>query len=409
MKYGLIGGSLKHSYSKFIHAKLGDYAYDLYPLREDALEDFVTGRSLAGYNVTIPYKKDVIKYLDAVDERALAIGAVNTVVEKNGMLYGYNTDFDGMAYMLKRAGIDIKDKTVMVLGTGGTSQTAQAVLQSLGAKTVYVVSRTGDLNYANCYERRDVQVIINTTPVGTYPDVTACPIDVSRFASLEGVADVVYNPETTRLVWDARRRGVKATSGLPMLVAQAVYAKALFLGEEVDEAIIEDVVRDRIRDARNVVLIGMPGAGKSTVGKEVAKILGKTYVDIDQEIERREGVTIPEIFATKGEEYFRTVEKAVTLDYAKTTGAVIATGGGVVKDDQNNHVLHLNGVVVEIFRPLDTLATQGRPLSKDQETVKRLYEERKAKYQAFRDGIVYNTSIDQAVKGVIEIYENSCH
>ncbi len=410
MKYGLIGGSLKHSYSKLIHRELGDYDYDLYPLDENKLEAFVQEKSLNGYNVTIPYKKQIIEYMDFVDSKARLIGAVNTVVNRDGRLYGYNTDFDGMVYMLKDAGIDIKDKVVMILGSGGTSNTAQAVAKSLGAKRIIVVSRSGEVDYTNYHQEKHTQIVINTTPVGMYPDVDACPIDIAIFPELLAVADVVYNPENTLFIDSAKRLGLKTAKGLTMLVAQAKYASELFFDKKIDDAVINRIVKEQKRKSKNLVLIGMPGSGKTTIAKKVADRLEKTFVDIDEEIERREGLSIPEIFAKYGEQYFRDLEKSITLDFSKQTGLVISTGGGIVKDPANRPILHLNGVVIEVFRPLEELATVGRPLSKDAEAVAKLYKERVALYEDFRDELVVNdSSIEKAIEGVLEKYENSCN
>ncbi len=410
MKYGLIGKSLKHSYSKLIHNYLADYSYELVELSEEELRDFVMSKSYDGYNVTIPYKKQIMQYLDVVDGKAQAIGAVNTVVERDGRLYGYNTDFDGMVYMLKRSGIDINNKVVMILGTGGTSNTAQAVAKSLGAQKIIVVSRNGEVNYTNYQQNLDVEVVINTTPVGMYPEVDACPIDISVFPKILAVVDVIYNPENTMLIEKAKEMGIAATSGLSMLVAQAKYAMQLFKNIKEDDVVIEDIIVLLKQQSHNIVLIGMPGSGKSTIGKKVADMLERTFVDIDKEIEKREGRTIADIFSIDGEGYFREVEKRLTLEYAKNSGLVIATGGGIIKDRSNKAVLHLNGVIVEIERPLKELATDGRPLSKDFETLTRLYKERKPMYQDFRDCVVVNdTDVDNAAKGVIEQYENTCN
>ncbi len=407
--FGLIGKTLKHSYSKTIHELLGGYAYELHELEAEELPAFVKREYLAGYNVTIPYKRAIMPLLDEVDAKALAIGAVNTVVHRDGRRIGYNTDFDGMIYMLRRIALDLDGKVVMILGSGGTSNTAQAVAKHLNAKEIIVVSRSGAVDYTSCYDYQHTQVIINTTPVGMYPNVSDCPIDLERFSSLVGVADVIYNPRNTLLVSKAKKLGLKATSGLPMLVAQAKYARDLFLDISTPDDVIEPIISTLESATSNIILIGMPGSGKSSVGKIVADVLHRPFVDIDTKIVEATGMTIPDIFAKHGEAYFRQVEKALTLDYAKESGLIISTGGGIVKDSDNYDVLHYNGVVIEISRPLHLLATDGRPLSKDG-AVSALYQERAPLYTAFRDGIVYNDSdIDTAAKGVIKQYENTCN
>ena len=402
-KFGLIGKTLKHSYSKIIHGELGNYDYDLYEIAPENLKEFVLSGKLKGYNVTIPYKKDIIPYLDEVDERALKIGAVNTVVEKDGKRYGFNTDFLGMKYMLSRAGITLKDKVVMLLGSGGTSNTANAVALSEGAKEVIKVSRTGEVNYQNCFERKDVEVIINTTPVGMFPNNYASPLSISGFPNLIGVADVIYNPNLTALTAQAKERGIKYANGLPMLVAQAKYAMELFLDKMVSDSVIEKVLSKLEKETLNIVLIGMPGSGKTTVGKALAELLGREFIDTDLEIEKRENRDIPLIFKENGEEYFRAVESVVLKEVGLMTGKVIATGGGVIKNKDNYFPLKSNGVIFWIKRDLSALPTDGRPLSKDVETLKKLFDERKDLYAFFADEIIENdTDIEKVVKEITD-------
>ncbi len=406
-EFGLIGKTLKHSYSKIIHNKFGGYGYDLIELEPEKLGEFVLKKEFKGYNVTIPYKKQIMPLLDDISLDAKNIGAVNTVVNKGGKLYGYNTDFQGMIYMLERAGIPIKDKKVMILGTGGTSNTANAVCKSLGARQVVIVSRTGDINYQNCYNQDKVEIIINTTPVGTYPDTQNSPIDLTKFDCLEGVADVIYNPACTRLLFEAKKLGVKNTNGLPMLVAQAKYAMDLFFDKTFDNEIIERVLAEIQNQTQNIVLIGMPSSGKSSIGRQVAKALNREFVDIDLEIEKAEGKSIPQIFEEKGEGYFRTLEGKLTHYFCAQSQKVISTGGGVVKNIDNLFSLKQNGKVILIKRDIDKLLTVGRPLSKDKEAIKRLYIERKELYELFADISVSNDEeIEGAVEGVINAYEN---
>lgn len=402
-KFGLIGKTLKHSFSKPIHAQLGDYPYEMIELAPEKVGEFVKSGALDGFNITIPYKKDVIPYLDKIDERALAIGAVNTVVYREGKIFGFNTDFDGMKYMLARAGITLKDKCVLILGSGGTSNTARAVATSLGAKSIKVLSRSGEINYENYKETAaDTQVVINTTPVGMYPENYTCKVDLSAFKELSGVADAVYNPALTTLLYQAKMRGVPYSNGLPMLVAQAKYAMELFLDITVSDNVIEPIIQNLSKQYLNIVLVGMPGSGKTSIGKALKEELSLDFIDTDEEIVKREGKSIPEIFKEKGEEYFRKVESEVLRSVGVLAGKIISTGGGVVKNPENYFPLKQNGKIFWIDRAIEKLVTEGRPLSKDRETVEKLYEERKDKYSAFSDvKIDNNGEISSAVKGVI--------
>lgn len=392
MKYGLIGKTLKYSYSKIIHEKFGQYLYDLCEIPEDGVGDFILNAGYTAFNVTIPYKESVIKYLDVVDPFALELSAVNTVVKREGVLYGYNTDFYGMIYMLNSAGIVLKDKTVMILGTGGTGRTAVAVSQHLGAKKIVTVSRNGEVNYQNYLLVKDVQVIINTTPVGTYPNTESAPITLDGFDLLEGVADVTYNPFTTKLLFLASQKGLKYVNGLKMLVAQAKYALDIFLNKKFPDSLIEDVYNDLKKETLNVVLIGMPGSGKTTVGKVLAALSGKDFIDTDEEIVKLAGKSIPQIFADDGEDYFRKLETEVLSSVCKERGKIIATGGGIVKFNRNLFLVKQNGVTVCIDRDLSMLETDGRPLSKDVETLKKLKAEREPLYRQFADITVQNSS-----------------
>ncbi|MBQ7349166.1 MAG: AAA family ATPase, partial [Clostridia bacterium] len=380
------------------------YPYEMIELAPEKVGEFVKSGYLDGFNVTIPYKKDVIPFLDKVDERAQKIGAVNTLVKRDGKLLGFNTDFDGMRYMLSRAGIDLKDKNVLILGSGGTSNTSRAVAEFLGASSVKLLSRSGELNY-DTYKTlaRDSQVIINTTPVGMYPENYNCLIDLTAFPNLTGVADAVYNPATTMLLYQAKKLGVKYTNGFPMLVAQAKYAMELFLDQKVSDDVIEPIIKTLSAENQNIILVGMPGSGKTTVGKALAEKLNKEFIDTDQEIVNRENRSIPEIFETNGEEYFRKVESEVLKDVGKLAGKVISTGGGVIKNKENYFPLMQNGKIFWIDRKIESLVTDGRPLSKDLETVKKLYLERKDNYTFFADVIIKNDgTVDDAVKGVID-------
>ena len=368
MKYGLIGEHLGHSYSCEIHGAIADYEYELKELRPDELDGFMRQRSFNAINVTIPYKQSVIPYLDEISDRARSIGAVNTVVNTGGRLYGDNTDFAGMAALAKRIGIDFKGKKVLILGTGGTSRTAHAVAESHGAATVLHVSRRGGdglISYEDAAKKHsDAQIIINTTPVGMYPDTEKKPIDISAFPVLEGVLD-------------AQERGIPASGGLYMLSAQAVYASAVFLGKEVEPALIEKAYSIVKADKQNIVLIGMPSCGKTTVGKIIADRTGKTFLDTDDAIVAEIGMPIAEFFAQKGESAFRELESRVIAEASKKGGLVIATGGGAVLRPENVRAMRQNGAVVFIDRALEKLiTTDDRPLSSSRTALEKLYETR---------------------------------
>ena len=317
MKYALIGRTLGHSYSVPIHAGFGNSDYILKNLEPEALEGFIKGKDFCGLNVTIPYKQAVMPFLDEIDDSALAIGSVNTVVNKNGRLYGYNTDIDGMRLLAKKAGIALSGKKVLVLGSGGTSLTARALAKSEGAKEILVVSRSGEVNYDNVYDESDAEIIINTTPVGMFPNNGKAAVDLSRFPKLTGVLDAVYNPLKTELILEAESLGIPAAGGLFMLVAQAKRAEELFFDKVIADEENERVYRTLMQSFRNIVLIGMPGCGKTTVGKALAKKLGREFVDIDALIEKNAKKSIPEIFANDGEEVFRRFETEAAIEAGK--------------------------------------------------------------------------------------------
>ncbi len=401
-KFGLIGKTLKHSYSKRVHGVFSDYDYELYELSEDKLKEFVDS-DVVGFNVTIPYKREIIKYLDVVDGEALDIGAVNTVVKKNGKIYGYNTDSFGMEYALNRSGISLCDKTVMILGSGGTSQTATSVCKRLGAKKIIIVSRGGEINYQNYHEQKEVQVIINTTPVGMYPRTEESPIDLDGFENLIGVMDVIFNPSITKLLYMAKQKGIKTCGGLAMLVAQAKRAAELFTGESIIDEKIEKAIREIEREEKNILLIGMPGSGKTTVGKELAKRLNREFIDTDLLIEQKANMPIKEIFSNFGEEKFRELETETIKEVGKLSNKVIATGGGIIKREENHFYLSRNSKVFYIKRKIENLATSDRPLSKDLSAVEKLYKERKSLYEGLCNVVIENDSdLDSAIKGVIE-------
>ena len=409
--YGLIGGKLGHSYSKIIHEQIADYTYDLLPLPTEAeARSFMQARAFTAINVTIPYKQLVIPYCNEVDPKAKAIGAVNTIVNRDGRLYGYNTDYAGFSYLAKAHGVDFADKTVLILGTGGTHSTVAAVCRDGGAKEILTASRTGKdgaLLYSEAMHRRDVQIIVNTTPCGMFPNVGQCLIDPKAFPALEAVLDVVYNPFRTELLLRAEDCGVTVAGGFEMLVAQAVFAAEHFTGRQLDTAALIPAVSRRLRhELANVSIIGMPGCGKSTVGAALAKRLGKRFVDLDAEIERRTGHNIPDIFAQEGEAAFRRYEAEVLAKVAKDNSQVIACGGGVIKNPANTRALRQNGPVLWVRRPLERLATGGRPLSKGGAALKQLEAERTPLYEAAATAVLENNStLTEAVNKAVELFE----
>lgn len=398
MEYGLIGEKLGHSFSKEIHNKIGDYLYELKEIEPQNLEAFITGRDFKGINVTIPYKQDVIPLLDYVDPAALKIGAVNTIVNRDGKLYGFNTDFFGMKLLIRRLNIEVAGKKVLILGTGGTSLTATAVVESLEASEIIHVSRSGKddaVTYDQAYERHsDAQVIINTTPCGMYPNYRALPIDVNRFDKLEGLVDAIYNPLATELVLAARKKGVPAAGGLFMLVAQAVCAAEFFFDCKYPGELLDKIYESMERKKSNIVLVGMPGSGKSSVGRILSERLGREMVDTDALIVKKAGMEITDIFAKYGEKHFRDIESEVIRDIADKTGLIIATGGGAVLRDENVMELKHNGKMFLLDRPVDNLvATPDRPLADSKEKIMQRYMERKPIYEACCD-IVIDASVD---------------
>ena len=398
MKFGLLGRKLGHSYSPMIFQLMGGYEYLLHEREPEGIEDLLRKEPFDGLNVTIPYKKDVIPYLDEVDELATRLGSVNTVVKRNGHLAGHNSDYYGFSSMVRKSGVDVQGKKVLVLGSGGASVTVVAVLQDMGAKVI-IVSRSGENNYDNLHLHQDASVIVNTTPVGMYPNTGKAPLDLSLFSHLEGVLDLIYNPARTQLLLDAERLGIPAMNGLWMLVAQAKKSAEWFMDRELPDEMIESIhasLRDRME---NIALIGMAGCGKSTVGKLLAEQTGKSFVDADEEIVKLAGKSIPVIFAQDGEEVFRMLETQVLEALGKRSGLVIATGGGCVTRERNYPLLHQNSRIVWIQRDASILPTDGRPLS--QKTAPAvLYEQRKPMYASFADAAVENdgTAEDCAAK-----------
>ena len=407
MQYGLIGEHLTHSYSCEIHGKIADYHYELCELRPDELDGFLREPKFKAINVTIPYKQSVIPYLYYISDQAKSIGAVNTIVNRDGKLYGYNTDFMGMEALFEHMGVSLKGKKVLILGTGGTSKTARAVAEALGAREIHKVSRKsgeGVITYDEVLSaHNDAEIIINTTPVGMFPKSDARPIDISEFTKLEGILDAIYNPLRTNLVQDGQERGIPASGGLYMLSGQAVFASAIFQGIETDTKLI-NTAYTAVRDQkRNIVLIGMPSCGKTTVGKMLSQETNMELIDTDELITQRVG-SIADFIREKGETAFRDVESEVIKSIADKSGCIIATGGGAVLRHENVRALKHNGVVVFLDRALENLiTTDDRPLSSSREALCKRYHERYDIYRAAADVIIdANTDINEEVKKLRE-------
>ena len=395
-KYGCIGKKLTHSFSKEIHAKLASYEYELIELAENEIDGFFRKKDFNAINVTIPYKQTVIPYLDSLSDVAERIGAVNTIVNKDGRLYGYNTDYYGMKALILKSGIELKGRKVLILGTGGTSKTARILAEDMGAGEILVVSRNKSENFITyeeaVTEHNDAQVIINTTPSGMYPDCESEPVDISAFTNPEGVIDAVYNPLQTNLVMKAKKKGIKAENGLYMLVMQAVVAVEKFLDTEISKETADKVFADILASKENIVLTGMPGSGKSTVGK-LLDIDGFTFVDTDEEIEKKCGCSIKELINDKGEKYFRDIETEVIKDISSKNCQIISTGGGAVLREENVDFLKRNGRIFFLDSDFSRLSpTDSRPLSDTKEKLTKLYNERIDIYKKTADIIVPDMS-----------------
>ena len=407
MKSGLLGRKLGHSYSPQIHSYLGTYPYTLFEKEPEAVGDFILHGDYTGINVTIPYKKDVIPYLDELSATARKMDSVNTIVRrKDGTLFGHNTDYFGFTSMVLRSGIRVQGKKALVLGSGGTSNTAVKALIDLGAKVV-IISRTGENNYKNLHLHQDAAVIVNTTPVGMYPNTGIAPLDLRKFPKLEGVLDVIYNPARTQLLLDAELLGLPNENGLWMLVAQAKEAAEYFTGKPIEDSAIAGIHRKLSAQMQNIVLIGMPGCGKSTVAAALAEKLGRKSVDSDSEIVKAAGKTIPEIFAQDGEEAFRKWETRVLSELGKQSGLVIATGGGCVTRERNYPLLHQNASIFWIQRDIHLLPIDGRPLSQRTALID-MYQNRKPQYARFADCCIDNNgSLDNTVAAICNCLEGN--
>lgn len=410
IRCGLIGEKLSHSFSPQIHRHLADYSYELFEMSEDEVGSFLKSDRFDSTNVTIPYKKTVMPFLDEISDEALRIGSVNTITRtKNGGLRGDNTDYFGFSYMMRKSGIELCGKNVIILGTGGASLTAKTVSADMGARKITFVSRSGEVNYSNIYDKcADTEVIINCTPVGMYPKNLVSPIFIERFSHLEGVADMIYNPSKTKLLLDAERLGIKRTNGLSMLVAQAKRATELFLDEKIDDSEIDRITELIENEMLNIILVGMPGCGKSTVAALIANATGRELVDTDSMIVQAEGRSIPDIFAADGENYFRSAEHRAAENAGKMSGKIIATGGGIVTREENLDALRQNGRVFFIERDISLLSRDGRPLSMGAD-LNAMYEKRLPLYQKFADFTVKNASeVSLCADEIIKIFNGGC-
>lgn len=405
MKCGLLGRKLGHSYSPQIHAMLGSYSYALFEKEPEEIEDFLKCGDWTGINVTVPYKKAVIPYLDALTPIAERLGAVNVIVRREGRLIGHNTDYFGFQMLLDRLCVQVDHRKVLVLGSGGASNTAAAVLRDRGAQVI-VVSRTGENHYQNLHLHKDAALIVNTTPVGMYPDTGVAPVTLNFFPHLQGVLDVIYNPARTQLLLDAESNDcIASANGLLMLVAQAKEAAEWFTGTVISDKVIEPILKKLKTQMQNLVMVGMPGCGKSTIGKLLAEKSGRTFVDSDTLITELAGKSIPEIFAEDGEDVFRDWETKALAQLGKQSGLVIATGGGCVTKERNYSLLHQNGEIYWIQRNTAELPTDGRPLSQ-RSRLEEMYRIRKPLYDRFQDRIVANDRRpEDAVNQILHILE----
>ncbi|MEG0546318.1 MAG: shikimate kinase [Oscillospiraceae bacterium] len=402
--YGLLGEHLAHSFSPEIHRFFGGYEYKIFEIDENNLKEFLKGSEWEGLNVTIPYKKTVIKHLDKVSKNAFDIGSVNTIIKNaNGEKIGYNTDFDGFSYLLSANNIDVENKKILVLGSGGASLAVKAVLNSKKASEVITISRTGENNYENLERNFDADIIVNTTPVGMFPNNLKSPIDLVGFKKLSAVIDIIYNPLNTQLLLDAKKRNIKTANGLSMLVAQAKSASELFQSKKIKDEKTAYCLNELSKKLRNIILIGMPGCGKTSVGNALSKKLSRSIIDLDEEIVKNEKISIPEIFSQIGEDGFRKKEIEAAKEFGKRSGIILSTGGGIVLNEENYNSLHQNGIVIFINRDVNVLPTKGRPLSENTD-LNLMYKTRLPLYKAFADiEIDGNDEISNVADKIIKV------
>lgn len=419
MKYGLIGEHLGHSFSKQIQTRIAEienvkeYDYQLVELNKEEFKEFMEKKYFKGINVTIPYKKDVIPYLDEMDESAKAIGAVNTIINVDGKLKGFNTDFGGFLYMVKAHNVHMEGKKVLIIGNGGACAAVKAVCEHEKAKDIVIVSRSanrGAISYDEMYTSHlDADIVVNTSPVGMYPNIANAPIDVSWFHKLECVLDVVYNPILTRLCFEAQEAKIKRVIGLEMLIAQAKYTFEIFENMSFDDSIIDEIKKEMLKDRCNIVLIGMPSSGKTTIGKMLEKKLGKEFFDLDDMIIAKAGKSIPEIFQESGEAGFRAIETEVAIEASKMNNKIIATGGGAIKHKVNMDFLRLNGITIFIDRDVDKLISSdpNRPLSSSKLALQQMHKERYSLYQKYAAYVaVNNANIEETVDDIVNAYHS---
>jgi shikimate dehydrogenase len=404
--FGLLGEKLGHSFSPLIHGYLGEYDYSLFEVSAAALDSFMTDRRFDGINVTIPYKQQVVPYCVTLSKEARTIGSVNTIIkDESGALHGHNTDYHGFNVMLERGGIDPKGKKTLVLGDGGSARTVRAALDGLGAREIVTISRRGTDHYGNIDRHYNADVIVNTTPVGMYPDNGSSPLGLAGFKQLTGVADLIYNPTRTKLLLEAAELGIPCVNGLAMLVAQAEAASRLFLDGPARPELVNKIHGEILKRTRNIALIGMPGCGKSTVGRILAQKMGRPFADIDTQIEAAAGKKIPRIFNEDGEETFRRLETRVLAEEAKKSGSVLATGGGVVTRPENLDLLRQNCVIVYLKRDITDLITDGRPLSRSV-GIQALAEKRLPLYEAWSDyAVQVETKPEQTAERIQEVIQ----
>lgn len=406
MIYGLLGENISHSFSPLIHKNFGDYKYKLFDMQKEEIENFIKKEDIGGFNITMPYKKEIMQYCKTISDKAKKIGCVNTVVyDEFRNLHGYNTDYDGFLYLLEKNNIDVYNKNIAILGNGSTSKTVYNVLKDLQAKSIIKISRSGDIGFKDIEKFINIDILINTTPVGMYPNCPDSLIDLENFPNVSTVIDIIYNPIMTKLLIDAYKRGLNYVNGLDMLIAQGKVASELFQKKSISNELLNKTVKGIKRDNSNIIIIGMPGSGKSSIGRNLAKNLNREFIDIDKEIEKNQNMSIPNIFKNYGEQYFRNIEKEMVEKVGKLQGKVISTGGGVIIDSDNYYPLKQNGVIFNITRHLDNLSSKGRPLSQGgRDKIYKLYNERKDNYDYFKDFNIENRYFKYTVKEIQEKY-----